>query len=225
MKKNILFCLLGFSSIVFGQNFGTKDEGLQQFNGSASSMWTKGATIDNTIEGSVYLFTEWEGLFKIFIDQNKYYSADNLNYNINSKVLESKISKDSVFQFDVKKISFIKSGEEKYKFYTINKQFELSQELYDSSKNIFIKIVKLDLINGELNPLTQERTKSKYERKIKYFCKVANNEFVEVDLKKKPILKLLGEKSKLVEKYASDSKLSFSSEKDLVKIFKYYDSL
>lgn len=227
MRKFILLCLLGFSGVLFGQNLGTdRGVGLQGFavNGNGT-MWLKGATIDNTIEGSTYLFPGWEGLYQMFIDDKQYYSIKNLNYNINSKSLESKFSQDSVFQFDIKKINFIKRGEEKYKYYTVNSSPELCQEFYASSKIIFIKNFKLDLINGVLNPLTQEKTKSKYVKKEKFFCKTSDKEFTEIDLKKKPILKLLGDKSKLVEKYASGSKLSFSTEKDLCKIFQYYDSL
>ncbi|WP_395058740.1 hypothetical protein [Flavobacterium sp.] len=225
MKKFVCFFLLTLSTFVFGQNFGTKEGGFQQFESGGSGMWVKGSTIDNTIEGSSYLFEEWDGVFKIFTDEMKYYPTHNLNYNIRSKVLESKISKDSVFQYDLKTISFIKRGEEKYVFYTIQEKKELCLELYSSNKIVFIKDFKLFLINGTLNPLTQEKPKSRYEKKQVYFFKVINNEFHEIYLKKKSILKLFGDKSKLVDKYASDSNLKFSSEKDLCEIFKYYDSL
>lgn len=225
MKKIFSICLFISSTCFFGQN--QKEESFRNSTGDfkTSGSWLPATKIDNSIEGSPYLFDGCDGFFKIFIDEKKYYPTGNLNYNISSKVLESKISKDSIFQYDLKAISFVKRGEEKYVFCTIDKKVDFCLEIYSSSKIVFVKDFKLALINGTLNPLTQEMRKSRYEKRQEYFCKVANNEFVEVDLKKKPILKLLGEKSKLVEKYASDSKLSFSSEKDLVKIFKYYDSL
>lgn len=228
MKKIFSFCLLAFSCVVFGQSMGARADSQQvvgDFGLNGTGAWIPGAAIDTTIEGTTYLFEEWEGIFKIFIDDKKYYQTHNLNYNIISRQLESKVSKDSVFAYDLKDIKFIKRGQEKYAFYAIDKKENLCLDLYSSSKTIFVKDFKLVLMNGILNPLTQVMSKSRYEKKQEYFCKVANSEFIEIDLKKKQILKLLGDKSKLVEKFAFNSKLNFSSESDLIMIFKYYDSL
>ena len=57
-----------------------------------------------------------------------------------------------------------------------------------------------------------------------YYIKEGNN-FKNIKLKKKDILLLFNDKSKVVNNFAKENKLSFKSEKDLNKIFSYYESL
>ncbi len=58
-----------------------------------------------------------------------------------------------------------------------------------------------------------------------YFIKDKNNNLNEIRLKKKDILKILADKKKELEKYASSKKLSFNKEKDAIKIIDYYNSI
>lgn len=181
----------------------------------------------NASEDSKYLFSKWEGDFQMFFIQKKGLSIKNLNYNIDTNKLESKIGKDSLFQFDIDKVDFIKYDSKKYKFYNFNQSNQLYQELYVSSgKIIFLKGYKLIFKDIFVNPMTNAViSEAKYEKKEKYFCKISDNKFVQIDLKKKSIINLLGDKSSQIEKYVSDSKLSYSSEEDLIKILDFYNTL
>jgi hypothetical protein len=181
---------------------------------------------NNVIDETQYLFPSWNGDFQIYVSKDKGYTIKNLNYNINSKKLESKFGKDSIFQFDANKIIFIKNNSNTYKFYNFEGVSQLCQELYLSKNIIFVKNYKLIYIDSFINPMTNAIiSKARYEIKEKLLCKFYDNEFIQFDLKKKNILKLMGEKASVIEKYVSDSKLSFSSENDLIKIFNYYDTL
>lgn len=241
MKKFILFYVLACSAFAFGQidavptnndakanvTLGARNSmvgDMSYINGAGA--WLPGRPIDNTIEGTPHLFSSWDGLFEIFVTENKGFRVLNLNYNISTKRLESKIDNDSVFQFDTAKISFINRKSEKYKFYDIKGSKELYKVIYSSDKVIFLKGYAIEITKGRINPMTQEViSKSKYLTKERFVANINNAGFVEVDMKKKPILKLMGDKSGQVEKFASDSKLSFNSEADLFKVFQYYDSL
>ena len=95
-----------------------------------------------------------------------------------------------------------------------------------SDKVTLLKGFDAVLKKGSINPLTLEYIhKDKYSIDENYYLKLNNTNFIEIDLNKKSFLQLMGDKASSVEKYASDFKLSFKSETDLLKIFQYYDTL
>lgn len=227
MKNYLLVYLLVTSSIIFAQ--GMHDA---QRSGFTNPMQYEGlyltpGQLDELNGGtSLYLFSSWEGKFEIYVSDKKGYSISNLNYNLKTNTLESKISKDSVFQFDINKVKFIRQGSKKYKLYKIHTENELFQEIYFSNKVTLLKGFDAVLKKGSINPLTLEYIhKDKYSVDENYYLKLNNTNFIEIDLNKKSFLQLMGNKASSVEKYASDFKLSFKSETDLLKIFQYYDTL
>ena len=234
MKNLILFSVLTFSIFLYGQDhnlqlsptFGRGDFTAVSDGVNLKTRYILSSKDVNSVEGTHYLFPEWKGKFKVFTSEKFAYSVESLNYDILSKNLETKISNDTIFKFDSSKIYLVDTGYNNYKFFTVNNKKELCQVLFSSDKIIFLKGFDIDILKGYFNPVTQQyEGNDKYKIYYKYLFKVSKSEFVIIDLKKKSILKLLGDKSILVEKYASEMKLSFSSEKDLCKIFQYYDSL
>jgi hypothetical protein len=226
MKKIILSYLFISSTIIFGQGMHNSNRtgflNPMQYDG----LYLPISQSDQSNEGNIYLFPKWEGRYEVYVTEKKGYSLSNLNYNVKTNILESKISKDSVFQFDIDKINFIKHDSKKYKLYKIRETNELFQEIYLSDNVLFLKGFNVVLKKGTINPLTLEYIqKDKYSINEKFYLKLNNKNFIELSLNKKDILKLMEDKSSRVEKYASDFKLSFKSEIDLFKIFQYYDTL
>lgn len=211
--------LLEFTITAFGQNTGMLGtDGVSVNYGSLKN--------NKIIDGTPYLFADSKSDSFIFADEKVNYNIKNLDYNLLSKTLESKSSKDSLFVFDLDKVYSIKKDNKNYKFYKINNKNDLYELIYNSDKIIFLKGFVLSVKSAKTNALTKEiEENEKYVIKEKYFINLNNTNFTEIDLKKKAILKAMGDKSTLVDKYASDSKLSFTEEKGLGKIFQYYDSL
>lgn len=227
MKKIFWFFLLLFcSAIVFGQGMHNSNRSgflnPMQFDG----IYLRISEVDSSNKGSLYLFPKWEGKYEVYVSEKEGYSFSNLNYNVITNMLESKISKDSVFQFDVEKINFIKHGAKKYKLYNIHESKELFQEIYVSENILFLKGFNVVFRKGAINPLTLDYVqKDEYSVSEKFYLKLKNLNFIELSLNKKSVLRLLGDKAFQVERYASALKLSFKSEPDLFKIFLYYDTL
>ena len=226
MKNSLFYFLLFCSTIVFGQGMHNSNRSgflnPMQFDG----IYLPISPSDLSNKENIYLFPKWEGMYEVYVSEKEGYSFSNLNYNVKTNMLESKISKDSVFQFDVDKIDFIKHGSKKYKLYKIHPTSELFQEIYVSENIFFLKGFKVVLRKGVINPLTLEYVqKDQYSVNEKFYLKLKNLNFIELNLNKKSVLKLLGDKAFQVERYASDFKLSFKSEIDLSKIFLYYDTL
>ena len=219
MKKLILFVLLGFTGTLFGQNTGMLGtDGVSVNYGSLKN--------NKIIDGTPYLFANSKSDSFVFADENIKYKIKNLDYNLLSKTLESKSSKDSLFVFDLDKVYSLKKDNKDYRFYMINNKKDLYELIYNSDKIVFLRGFILSVKSAKLNALTKEVLENeKYVIKERYFINSDRTNFIEIDLKKKNMLKLMGEKAELVEKYASESKLSFTSEKDLCNIFQYYTSL
>jgi hypothetical protein len=232
MKNFILLFLFSLIfNVVDAQNTGgvigpTNDLSLYLNPMQSDGLYVSSRKSGQIRDESQYLFSETEGDFQIFFVQNKGYSIKNLNYNINSKKIESIMGKDSIFQFDSNKIDNIKHNAKTYKFYNISDSNQLCRELFVSNKIIFLKGYKLIFKDAFINPMTNAViSEAKSVIIEKYFCKVSGNDFASIDLKKKSILKLMGDKSSKIEKYVSDTKLTYASEDDLIKIFTFYNTL
>ena len=108
MKNYCLHLMLFVTFSFFAQDNQNSKKGdynidyLGNFN--KAGMWLPASVEDKSISGSPYLFNSWEGLFSVINMKGNRFDLLNLNYNISTKKLESKVSKDSVFQYDLKDI-------------------------------------------------------------------------------------------------------------------------
>jgi hypothetical protein len=228
----IIYFLFGFYFVSFSQEGGSGSmANMNDIRNYLNPMQNDGLFVSVKSNASKrditqYLFPENEGNFKIFFLRDNGFSIKNLNYNINSKTLESIMDKDSIFQFNSDKIDFILHNSIKYKFYDFNEGRQLYEELFVADKVIFLKGYKLVYKDAFINPMTNALiSEARNEIKEKYFCKISDKDFKQFDLKKNSVLKLFGKSSSEIEKFVSSSKLSYSSEEDLVKIFNYYNTL
>lgn len=217
----LLSYIVGFSQGMHGakQTFFLSP---MQFDGIYVRMNEK----DFLLQDKVYLFSNWEGKNEVYVSEKTRYAVKTLNYNIKTNVLEARISKDSVFQFEIEKIYAIKHDLIEYKKYKINGISKLFQEIYVSDNIKFIKGFFVVINKSVFNPLTQALAEEEGSSiKEKYYLKLNNRDFVEFNLNEKSVLKLLGSKSDEIKKFASNMKLNFKSEADLSKIFSEFDAL
>lgn len=220
------FVILFITSSLFGYSQRTKGGGVvfnntQQMNYIEVPISIK----DTSIDGSVYLFPSWDGFFKIVSKEGLVSKISNLNYNLKSNTLESKFSKDSVFQFDRKNISYILNSNKKYKFINDGDLNGLFFEIYDGSKIKLFKEFKISILKGVVNPLTEVKdSKDKYVQSFNYFI-FKENQYKKINPSKGTVLKLLEDKKDSVKKYVTDNKLSYENDENLNKILIYYESL
>ena len=180
---------------------------------------------NNYIKGSQYLFDSWAGQYIIVSNNGAKSQILNLNYNITSKKIESYIGKDSVFQFDLDQFDFILKFDKKYKVYKNHQLEGLFLELYNEKNIILYKETLITIQEGVMNPLTQELiSEGKYVKKAIYYL-YNNGKYDKIKLGKSSILKSLNDKEKLIKAFVSENKLSYTGEKDVVKILTYYNSI
>lgn len=206
-------------------NFRTQSAGRISIYNSGGA-WVPGVYEDKTIRGSVYLNENWEGLHQIRTKSGEAMTIASLNYNLHKNTLESKVSKDSVFQIDAKGIDFIKIGNKKYKFFEIGGKQTLSNVLYQSPKITLIKIVELSVSQEIVNPATKQViSEAAYEKKEKYLIRKNEENFVDFNLKKKKFMNFFGQNSEKLAELSKSKKINFESEKDVFSIFEFYDTL
>jgi hypothetical protein len=234
--KNIFLFLFLLSVTVYAQESVSLVN--SDFTTSASGgVWTKKSSKPSLVKGSSYLFDKWNNKSKIYSIDNRTQVVTYLNYNLRTGNFESKLinvsgiitsfSSDSVFVFDSNSIKKV----------VLNNKHLVKVNNPESSKNEFMEFISktssfdlyklsyLSVVEGKLNPLTQEAmSDDKYVINSKYFIQEDNKVFV-FKLRKGTLLKKFGKQKKIVNDFILSNNLNIKNDLHLKRIFTYYNSL
>lgn len=175
---------------------------------------------------ALYYYTTYANTASILTNSGDKYQLSNINYNIYKNNFDFEISKDSIYVLDNTGISSITiNGKIFKKYFDVNDNNDvICQIIYENNNFSFLREDKI--VSSEIkDPLNQAEPKIKLSRFINYYIenKKDNNSIVKVKLNKKSILALFGDKEDLVMKFIKKNKLSVKEERDLIRIFEYYD--
>lgn len=178
------------------------------------------------VEGSPYLFDNWNIYGEIFTLDNKVYKIQGLNYNAYYDYFLTKTTADSVFIFKPSYIEKAIINDRVFKRLMNQKDgSNLYYEVIANSEEFeLVKSHRKEIRTGITNGLTQQKEPDYLILKENYFL-IKEGILTEFDLKKKNILKLFGDRSQKVSKFLSNNRLSIKADEDLKKIFNYYNSL
>jgi len=231
--KNLMYCLILFFSIhSFGQliTSGPLDNKQVVDSNRLNDIWelrfSKQDPVKVEIDGSLYLFDTWENFGWIEHD-NKKYTLKDVNYNILMDQFEYKISNDSVFIFD-NNIDLIYLANKNFKKYYLdaNTGHKYCEVLYEGSNYSLLKKYDVRLREAGPNPLMLKGNSNEFVKSKKYYINNnVTNTLLPIKLKKNNIVALFSNKENDIKSYIKKNKISYKNENDLVKIFKYYDSL
>lgn len=231
MKNLFLAALMSFISFqTFSQTTDAKNTSSNfnigyQGNINTTGIWTPGTYKQNFIDGSVYLFPNFNGQYTVITKKGDSRNLFNLNYNLKTQTLESSISKDSIFQYDLDQFDYIIASNKKYKVLNEAQLKGLVLEIFDGQKVKLYNEIHIEIEKGVLNPMTQTMiSEDKFVQVFTYYL-VLNGTQVKIKLSKSDILKQLIDKKDALKEFASKNDLSFSKEEDVNKILKYYDFL
>jgi|TARA_B110000967_G_scaffold102039_1_gene104733 hypothetical protein len=223
-SKLLLLCL--FTTLSYAQYDVTTIGNPETLNNTGLWIINK-PTSNKIIKGSPLVFSDIESSKFILKPKNssKLYSFINGNYNSQTDQIVVKMSIDSVFSFDSNKIDYAIFNDLKMKRFSANTipdrfYLFLTEGInYTLFKSYYSRITK-----GRVNPMTLVKVKpDKLEIFSKYFISINGADPIEFKLKKNTILKLLSERRDEVSSYASENRLSFSKEKDIIKIFQNFN--
>lgn len=231
MKRNFVIALCFFSATLLAQGPSANANSTANF---LNSIDNQGASIGSSslirnpsksIEGSVHLFDDWSNNGVAVVSEDQKISIQKMNFNVQRNTIESRLNRDSIFTFNVRTLEKIEINNRTFKYiYFPIKEGNRLLEVLGTSKDISIyKDYEIDIKEGNPNPM-RGALKDKYIIRDQYYIQNGEN-FTKFKLKKKSILKVMGDKAALVKEYAEKNKLSFKKESDISKIFSHYDSL
>lgn len=169
------------------------------------------------VDGSIYLFESWKNYpVNVISKDKKSYTLNNVNFNLRTNRLVTKLSKDSVFVFDMTKIDNINILDKTFKKIDTQIGNRIFEVIFESDDMSILNFHSVKLVEGSVNPMIGRKTDKLMHRETFYVLK--GETVVEFRLKKKDILNLIprdeNEKSKLIQYYAAN-RLSFKSIDDL----------
>lgn len=227
MKKSIIYItLLFFVCKISAQSDIDNRNALQSMNSlNGSGVWIPAKSNEKIILGSVYLFPNWIGQYKVITKSGTTTNLFNLNYNVKDQTIESSVSNDSVFQYDSDKIDYILHDKNKYKVLDDGGLKGLCLEICNTTKVKVYKSYSISVTTGSTNPLTQEKISEDTFDKVANYYVLNQDQYIKFKPSKKSILKLLNDKSVEMKDYFSKHNFDFDNDQDLKTLFNYYNTL
>lgn len=235
--KITFFLSLFFTTIGFSQSSTT---GVSDNNAQNLSQFARGTSSSNqgygsafrfknppkTIDGSIYLFDNWNVPATILTKDNKKFSLNNINLNLQRNRIVTKISQDSIFVLDMKKIDVINLLGKSFKKIDSNIGSRIFEVIFESKDFSVLNFHSVKLVEGSVNPMLSRKTDKLIHQESYYLLK--GEEITEFRLKKKTILELFtsneSEKNSLM-KYYKVNKLSYKNIDDLKSVLSVIDNI
>ncbi len=227
MKFLIRISLMLFVSALWAQENSrvqqANDGALLRAASATQSQYGSAAIFINpkrNVEGSVYLFPEWENYVAIVTSDNQKFSLKNINLNIEQNVFQSKFSRDSLFTFSFNNIDRFVINNKVFKNYFYDNDNRVFEIIYESDGFSLMKGYRVQLIEGSVNPMVN-RKNNKLVQKYTYYVKRSDN-ISTFKFSKKKILGLVSsDRVKKIEQYAKDNKLSYKKPYDVQRMLTY----
>ena len=211
MKYLLSLYVLFIFGISFSQNFQggsfSQVKGLGTPLGISSSGFGNSGTLypedkkynlkNIKVEGSFYLFDEWQNKATLFAKDKKYI-VYNINYDIHDSSFITKISEDSIFVFNSNLVDKVLVGEKIFKkINSIDQKTDKFYEVLSSSDSLsLLKTYYTKIIKASPNPMLN-RPISKIVQKENYHA-YYKGKLLTLKLKKKSIITLLNKNKKEV---------------------------
>lgn len=163
-----------------------------------------------------YMFPRWSNNGVLYAD-NKVYGIGNINFNITTNAIDSRITKDKLFMFNSSHVDSISINNHLFKkvgnlFYEV---------LFEKENNMFLKKYDIKYKSGYEGRMGGVTGPSQTSVVFKYVVVDSDRKIKRVELSKKSILEAFENKKELLETYAKKENLSFRKEQDIIKMLEF----
>lgn len=216
MKSIFFICIMFISTAFTAQSSGAFLGSNQLLeNGSFSSLNSHFGNIK--AKGTSLMFKDFKNQATLTLTSGETYNISNINMNLDKGTFVAEIGKDSLFIFKNVKKAVINNK----KYILVNNSI---YQVLESGKNISFLIKHTKVIKRQVqNKLSAEELKWKHNED--YYVKI-NNNFEEINLKKKDFFNFLDANNiKNLKAFIKNNRLKVKKEKDLITIFKHYNTL
>jgi len=238
--KIITVLFLTISAVGYSQNTGTNvsDNNARALGGitgngnAGSGSGTYGTAMrfvnpPRTIDGSIYLFDTWKNYPVVVKSKdNKTFTLDNVNFNLRTNRLVTKISQDSIFVLNMKSIETVNIQGKVFKKVDTEIGSRIFEVIYESDKVSLLNFHSVKLVEGSVNPMLSRKT-DKLVHKQEYYA-LNDKGITQFNLKKKSILNSFASNSaekNSLSKYFTENKLSFKKINDVKVALKNLDTI
>lgn len=235
MKKAYFIVVLLFNSfLLISQDLGVRNPANAGISWAQTSVSASQAFGDvfkvrlfDDVQGSIYLYDSWQNTGKIVINKNNKFLLKNINFNLKDGNFETEISEDSIFVFNSKSIKEVQVSNKTFikKFNYESQSEEFFELIYESDNILLYQKPILKKIQGVFNPLTQEKSPDVLDIDYRFYFEKDNSNVREIKLKRKDVLNCLSGKKQEISEFVKNKKLKYNNIDDLLRIFKYYDSI
>lgn len=162
-----------------------------------------------------YMFPKWNNNGVLFVGNNVY-GFGNINFNISTNSIDSRVSRDKFFMFKSTSVDSVSINGHMFKKVG-NTLYEV---LYEKKNDMFLKKYDIKYTAGHEGRMGGVQGASQTAVVYKYVVK-SNDEFKRVELNKKSITALFENKKDVLESFVKKERLSFKKEKDIIRMFEY----
>lgn len=225
MKNVLIVVFILFTFNINGQrgnssSFDTRIGSIASSDGVMAKFYRLHQNDKESISGSRYVFSDFKqkGIFYI---NNKAYTVYGANIDVISNDIVSLVGTDSILVYNKNKIDSLHINQKKY---LKNSNHIFYEVLFKGNKLSFLKKHKGIITEGYKNVMKGTEEKEGYKITTEYYIK-KDGVYTPVKLKKKEVLNILTTHKNEIVKFAKENKLSYKKESDLIKIFRYNDTL
>ncbi len=180
-----------------------------------------------TVDGSIYLFDDWKNYPVVVKSKdNKTFTLDNVNFNMRTNRLVTKISQDSIFVLNMRSIETVNILGKIFKNIDSEMGNRVFEVIYESDKVSILNFHNVKLVEGSVNPMLARKNDKLVHKQTLYIHNQKTTK--EFRLRKKSILNSFASnesEKKSIMKYYSLNKLSYKSIDDLKKVLSNLDNI
>lgn len=163
-----------------------------------------------------YMFPRWSNNGVIFMD-NKMYGLGNINFNISTNSVDSRITQDKLFMFQSASVDSISINNHLFK----KVGTMLYEVLYENQDKMLLKKYDITYEEAERGRMGVVSGSGKSHIETKYVLVKENNKKASIELNKKSVLQTFEDERDVLESYAKKEKLSFRKEADVIKMLDF----
>lgn len=191
------------------------------FNVNQSSFGSTAVFVNppRQVEGSIYMFPDWDNTAIIQSKDKKRIAVSNVNFNLRRNRIVAKYSKDSIFVFDMMSLDKLIINGQSFKKIETETDSRIFEVIFELENIDLLKWHHLKIVEGSANPMVNRKV-DKFKHTENYVL-YKDNELIQFKLKKKGVLKLLAKdndtKKKIIDYYKTN-KLSFKKPEHFKKL-------
>jgi hypothetical protein len=163
-----------------------------------------------------YMFPKWSNNGVIFVGKNKY-GIGNINFNITTNSVDSRITQDKLFMFQSSSVDSISINNHLFK----KVGTLLYEVLFERQNSMLLKKYDVSYKAGGVGRMGVKQGPGPTSVVFKYVVVKPGKRMENIELNKRSVLEIFENERDVLESYAKKERLSFRKEEDIIKMLRF----